>query len=92
MKRSKLFLGLSTVALAFVGIAATKATTMITPYYYQKGSLCVQVTQNANCKLADVTPCTYVTSGSTHRAIFQNRTVQSPTQSTCSNQLFVIPQ
>lgn len=47
MKRSKIFLGVSSVCLAIVGIAATKAHKSNSTFYYYQQSL-------TNCALANI--------------------------------------
>jgi hypothetical protein len=81
MKRSKIFLSVTTIILAIAAVAATKAkkATIVTGYY-SIGSGCT-VGVSLACTTGTAKNCTFVTSGQTHVALFTHRA------GACVNQL-----
>jgi len=70
MKRSRIFMGLSSLVLAIAGIAATKATSKFVTYYYQESAaLCTVI--SPTCGSTSGT-CT-VLIGTKHYTVFTER-------------------
>ena len=80
MKRSKIYLGATTLVLAIVGVAATRATARFTVSgYYTTGGAshtCQPTGIQQNCALSGSVNCTYrTTPSSVSKQVFNTRTL-----------------
>jgi len=75
MKKSKIFFGVGATLLAIAGIAATKANSKFTTYYYQSSTtptnICSEI--SATCSTGTATCTEFVTAKDANYTIFQSR-------------------
>jgi len=88
MKRSKIFLGITTGILAVAGVTAAKHYgTSVTRFYLTNGgNYCLS--RSETCIKQGTVACDYITTGGTHFTQFTQGPVGPTNGSNCTQQLF----